>query len=159
MITVQRRSQSKSNWVIAEVDVVRVGIAAQVVQQIGSLSSLGTVPRAPSHLLGLTLVRGEPVAVVDLAQFLELSPLPASPTDDSRQPRVITVATSGYRVGLAVSRVLGVRSCDVCDLAPAEVVQGGRIMDLALGEMDTDAGIVSVLDLDRLLSEARVRPG
>lgn len=151
-------SQSKRSWVIAEVDAIRVGIFAGAVQEIAALSKLGKVPHAPPHLLGLALVRGEPLPIVDLARFLDLAPLSTATADEERPPRVVTVATAGYRVGLAVTRVLGVKSQVLSSLTPPEVVLEGRVQELALAEMDVDGCVVSLLDLDRVLSEARVRP-
>lgn len=151
-------SEPKQSWVIAEVDAIRVGIIAGAVQEIAALSKLGRVPHAPPHLLGLALVRGEPLPVVDLARFLDLAPLPTASAEDERPPRVVTVATAGYRVGLAVTRVLGVKSQTLASLTPPEMVVEGRVQELALAEMDLDGTMVSLLDLDRVLQEARVRP-
>jgi chemotaxis signal transduction protein len=151
-------SQSKQSWVIAEVDAIRIGITAGAVQEIAPLSGLGRIPHSPPHLLGLALVRGEPIPVMDLGRFLDLAPLPAATADDERPPRVVTVATAGYRVGLAVARVVGVKSRMLSSLTPPEVVQDGRVRELSLAEMDVDGDLVALLDLDRVLSEARVRP-
>ncbi len=154
---VRSAGRPRTSWIVAEVDGVRVGFAADVVEEIRPFSRLGVVPCAPAHLMGLTLVRGEPVAVVDLGRFLGLSALSVEANDDTRPPRVVTVATGGYRVGLAVARVVGVRRGAPEELSPPDIGQGGRGLDLTLGELHAEVGMVSVLDLDRLLFEARVR--
>lgn len=151
------RDAATTSWVVAEVEHSRIGIAADWVEEIRPWPTLGAIPRASPHLLGLTLVRGEPIAVVDLARFLDLPAREAHPDSEDRPHRVVVVATGGYRVGLALTRVVGVHRCASHALLPAELAQEGRLLEFALGEFDAEGGIVSVLDLERLLSEARVR--
>lgn len=107
---------------------------------------VSTVPGAPRFVLGVAIVRGEPVPVVDLAALLGDGAVEAGAA-----ARFVTVRAGERSAALAVSAVLGVSELD-----PAE----GRRMPLVA---DACAGALEALrtrddDLLLVLGGARLVP-
>jgi chemotaxis signal transduction protein len=71
--------------------------------------------------------------------------------------RILLVAAGGMRVGLVCHQVRGVMDPRAEKLHQPEVVQGERLQELVLAEMEQEQGLVFVLDLPRLLQAARVK--
>jgi len=111
------------------------------VQRAGGLTP---VPGAPAFVTGLLNVRGEIVAVLDLAIALALG-RSGPPRAEGRN--VLLVELSGVRVGLLVDEVVGVRT-----LALNRLERAPSGSDVARGV--AEARIV-LLDLERLLAEGR----
>jgi purine-binding chemotaxis protein CheW len=107
---------------------------------------------APAHVLGLSIIRGRPVPVVDLGALLG-----SGGADDvlaSAHARFVTVRAGGARhVALAVQSVIGVRnlvSSNVHELPPL-VAASSSASVAALGVLDRE--LVAVLDTVRVLPE------
>jgi purine-binding chemotaxis protein CheW len=100
---------------------------------------------AASFVLGLSIVRGVPTPVVDLASWLGA---PASPAG-----RLLCVRAGSRVVALAVASVEGVSAIDTAALqAMPRLVHGARAEQVQLvGTLDAD--LLVVLDAARLLSE------
>jgi purine-binding chemotaxis protein CheW len=101
-------------------------------------------PGAPSFVLGLSLIRGIPVPVVDLAAWMGL---PAAPPT-----RFVSVRAGARQVALAVTTVTGVRALDASVLQTVPPL----IREAAAGHVQ----LVGSLDADLLvvLSAARLLP-
>jgi purine-binding chemotaxis protein CheW len=84
------------------------------------------VPGALDFMLGLSIVRGEPVPVVDLSRLL--SGQPATPT------RFVIVKAAERRVALAVDSVVGIRP-----------ISAERMQHLPPLLRDADSGVVSAI--------------
>jgi purine-binding chemotaxis protein CheW len=100
---------------------------------------------APEFVLGLSVIRGEPIPVVDLAHLL--SGRPGTPS------RFVVVRVSGRRVALAVDAVVGIREvpqAQVHQLPPLLQAGEGRGV-AAMGALDADLLLV--------LNSAHLLPG
>jgi len=100
---------------------------------------------APSFVLGLSLIRGVPTPVIDLAVWMGL---PASPPT-----RFVSVAAGGRRVAIAVTAVTGVRYLDASELqmVPPLVREAAAGHVQLVGSLDAD--LLVVLSAARLLPE------
>lgn len=103
-----------------------------------------SVAGAPSFVLGLSLIRGVPTPVVDLAAWMGLPPAPST--------RFVSVAAGARHVALAVTAVAGVRRIDTFELQTVPPL----LRDAAAGHVQ----LVGALDADLLvvLSSARLLP-
>jgi purine-binding chemotaxis protein CheW len=108
------------------------------------------VPGAPSFVRGLSLVRGAPVPVVDLAAFL------GSPsTARAGAARFVTLrAGDRRRIAIDVAEVVGVRRLDAAsfEVTPPLVTRALPDQVERLGTLDGEA--LAVLGSARLLPEA-----
>jgi purine-binding chemotaxis protein CheW len=99
---------------------------------------------APRGVRGVSLIRGEPLPVVELAALLGSSPGQAT--------RFVTLRVGARRVALAVDEVLGVRALPralASELPPLLHAADGEVVS-ALARVD--ASLVRLLDSARLLS-------
>ncbi len=95
------------------------GIPVAEVQEVISFQTPTRVFHAPPALAGITSLRGEVLAVVDLASLLEPDVDDARKPARSHDPRVVVVRESSgsrRRAGLKVDALLGLR----------QVPEGGR---------------------------------
>jgi purine-binding chemotaxis protein CheW len=102
------------------------------------------VAGAPPFVLGLAVIRGAPLPVVDAARLLGAA--------DAKAERFITVDAGNRRIALAVGRVLGVRA-----VAPESL----HALPALLHEADTDViAAIGLLDAELLLvlRSARLLP-
>lgn len=116
----------------------------QLLRGVQGAAGLTPVPCAPAFVAGLLNVRGEIVAVVDLAVALGLGTDPAAGVD---RTTVVLVDMPGVRVGLLVDQALGVRP-----VALAALKRAPSGADAARGVVD---GTTVLLDLERLFADGR----
>jgi chemotaxis signal transduction protein len=133
---------------------VRMKVAAEAyampvehVLEAAELGQVRAVPGARPELLGITSLRGQVLAVADLARLLGVHRT-AAPS------RLLVAEARGFRVGFAIDEVNGVG--DLGDLAgpgkaeelgkPAEGTESGLLAGATL----SDGELVGVLDVPRL---------
>jgi purine-binding chemotaxis protein CheW len=108
------------------------------------------VADAPAHVLGLSIIRGRPVPVVDLGGLLASS----GPRAVAQAPaRFVTVRAGTRQVALAVQSVVGVKNLGpnaVHELPPL-VGASPSTSVTALGVLDRE--LLSVLDAARVIPE------
>ncbi|MDX2000563.1 MAG: chemotaxis protein CheW [Thermoanaerobaculia bacterium] len=112
--------------------------------ELGEVPAWTPLPRVPAWILGLANLRGDIVAVVDLG------PLWRRPAADPAQlTRLLLVGSPGGQpvAGLVAERVWGVVPVAAAVLLPP---LDGAVPE-AVAAFDHPRGVVSVLDLDRLL--------
>ena len=100
---------------------------------------------SPQPVLGLSVVRGSPIPVVDVGALFGES--------ETHPQRFVTVRTGERLVGLAVEEVVGVRSIDpdmLDDLPPLLRDAAGEVVS-AIGRLDSE--------LLLFLSTTRLLPG
>jgi purine-binding chemotaxis protein CheW len=99
----------------------------------------------PPFVLGLAMIAGGPVPVLDAGRLL--GGQGANPT------RFVTLRTGGRLAALAVDAVVGVQSlaADALEVAPALLGDVGRDLVTAIGSLDGE--LLLVLETARLVSE------
>jgi purine-binding chemotaxis protein CheW len=106
------------------------------------------VAAAPGCVLGLAIIRGRPLAVVDVARLVG--------GGSGRPGRFVTVRAGAREVALAVDEVIGVRTLTadaLADLPPLLRDADGAAVD-AIGALDAE--LLFVLGGARLVSEAAI---
>jgi purine-binding chemotaxis protein CheW len=141
-----------------------LGLPAHVVDQLHSVPVSTPVPLAPAHIVGLAILRGEVVPLLDLERFLELDVAPAAPDDaEADRPlgaatrRVAVISAAGMQVGVLCREVRGIVPLQAPAQPGLKVARGRVLEKVAAAEISTDDGVLVVLDPIRLLEEARVR--
>jgi len=97
-------------------------------------------------VLGVSIIRGRPVPVVDLARLL------GNATDEVRT-RFVSLKIGERSVALAVGRVIGVRSLDAslaCQMPP---LLGGASAEVIATIGSLDAGLLLFLETSKMLPD------
>lgn len=106
------------------------------------------VASAPAFVLGVAVVRGGPVPVVDLAAL--------QGEDGGEVARFVTVHAGGRTVALAVSGIVGVRTLDGVALHdPPPLLADANPAIEALGTLD--GALLAVLRTGRVIPEEAIR--
>lgn len=124
---------------------------AEVIETFRPLP-IASVAGAPAYVLGLSIVRGLSVAVVDLCQLLEgdrfegdrLEGDKAALASAASAQRVVSLRVGERTIALLVDAVLGVRSLDTAQLASTPGLMGAVASDLlsTLGQLDEQLLVV-----------------
>ena len=122
------------------------GCDIRLVEEVVTKRTIHPLPDVPAHLLGVLMLRGEMVPVMDVAPALGLA------LEGARAPSILIVTLGEGRVGVAVDGVH-----EVLDV-PAECVRpaphGGGDRDAhVVCVARVDAGLVTLIDLAGILGE------
>lgn len=124
------------------------GIDILKIQEINKQTEVTGVPQAPDYVVGVLNLRGRIVTVIDLGLKTGLSPI----TRD-KDNRNIIVDSMGEHIGLLVDRISDVMSADPADVEPPPANLGGIQGSFFEGVVKTEAGLIGVLDIERVLNE------
>jgi purine-binding chemotaxis protein CheW len=147
------------------------GVKVDCVLEVQTLGELTPVPGIPSLWVGLVNLRGRLIAVLDLRADLGLSPFPfktqSNETKSNRiepaserkkaelpspEGQIVFASAAGLEVGLLVDEVLEVRKVSRAEIA-APLSSSAKAHRLLTG---TTTDLLSILDVELLLSEARL---
>jgi purine-binding chemotaxis protein CheW len=101
----------------------------------------------PGFVIGLSIVRGEPIPVVDAGALL-------GSIDEARPTRFVTLRAGQRRVVLAVSAVIGVRALPSVELHPLPPLLAAISGDIVSSIGTLDAALLVVLRAARLVPDA-----
>jgi purine-binding chemotaxis protein CheW len=119
------------------------------VREILDLQPLSPLPNAPRDLLGMIDVRGEGLAVLDLADRLGFAARGA----DAGDARILVLERAGQApVGVIADRVRDVLEIPPDQVDPPPAIPGGWRPDAVHGVARLDGRIAYVLDLDAILA-------
>jgi purine-binding chemotaxis protein CheW len=141
---------------------VQLGIPARYVDALHAPPQSTRVPLTPTYVVGVAILRGEVVPLLDIEKYLELE-APSESTDRTRRKRgsaferVAVVEASGMHVGVLCSEVRGIIPIRPTSSAEGRVTKGRMLEKVVAEEINTKDGVLVVLDLPKLLEEARVK--
>ncbi|KAA5603816.1 chemotaxis protein CheW [Roseospira marina] len=138
------------------------GLAIEHVDEIVRVpDSIGTVPNAPPHVLGIITLRSRVLPLVCMRRMLGL---PTEPLSDSH--RVVVVRTADRsgalrRIGLVVDKVNAVIRIDpkAVSEVPDLLAEGSRGDITAICRLDDGRRLVSVLGIDRMFRSGALPAG
>ncbi len=134
---------------------VGLAVPALDVDAVAPFEDLTSIPGVPSHIAGLVTAGERVLPLVDLADFLDLADGDAGERDPLFR-RVLFVRAGDLEAGLVCQRARGLVSVPLADLRGPNALEGARLRPFLEAEMDSDAGVVGVLDLKALLDAASV---
>ncbi len=130
-------------WLALDVDMV---------DEITKLhDSVTSVPGAPDYVPGIMVLRGRPLALLDLRRYLEL---PDS-RDEDMEDRVVVVSVPDMRVGCICDRVGGIERVLESRLRVPDAVQGKRLTPHVDKMFEHEGGLAFIVDLPSLLNAAK----
>lgn len=122
------------------------GCDIRLVEEVVTRRAIHPLPDVPPHLLGVLLLRGEMVPVLDVAPALGLRLTVEGP------PAILVVGLGEARLGVAAEAVH-----EVLDVAPDAIRPaphtGGDRDAYVLGVARLDVGLVNLIDLAEILRE------
>ena len=123
----------------------RFALPAAAVHAVAPLDPLTRVPLQPAELLGLASLRGEIIAVLDLARQLGVESVGGAPAS-----RVLGVVShsGGVTCGLGVDGVGEAAPLDAA--APGLPAPARRLAGAFAGWLQTPLGLAEALDVDAL---------
>jgi purine-binding chemotaxis protein CheW len=125
------------------------GIDILKVQEINKVKEWTPVPHADDFVLGILSLRGSIVTILDLAKKLGLRQ-----TRITENSRTIILSSQGECVGFLVDRIGSVTPANwdqVSDPPPNVNNRQGCFLE---GVLKTDNGLIAILDVERIFSEA-----
>ena len=128
-----------------------LGIEVLKIQEVIRYQEVTEVPLAPPVIRGLLNLRGSIVTSIDLRQRFEMPPL----AGDAQPANVVSQTPSGL-VSLLVDRIGEVVEVDCGTFAPPPATVTGRERELIDGVYPLAAGLLLILNVERVLDFAAV---
>ncbi len=124
-------------------------VNVQRVQEILDLTEIIPLPSAPHDILGMIDLRGQGIAIADLAARIGAMPSP------HEGARIIVFQFDGERgstsLGVLADKVLRVREMVEKDIEPVPDTLSDWNCDVATGMLRTEDGVAMILDIDKIL--------
>jgi purine-binding chemotaxis protein CheW len=145
MATAAIAKRASVDVVVFRVDEMTCGMNILDIQEIKRIHAHAEVHRAPCYVRGLVNMRGHIVTLVDVGQRLGLPPRPVR-----KAAPAIVVALGDELVGLLVDEIDDVVTAEPGDIVPAPSNLGGVEGHFLSAVMRTEAGLVALVDKDRI---------
>ena len=147
-----KSSSKEIQLVIFKIGKEEFGVPISEVREIVRLIPITPVPRAPDFVEGVVNLRGQILAIIDLAKRLKLTPSPRS--DKSR---IIVVELEGNIIGMIVDEVVEVLrlSSENIDKAP-ELITTEIHEEYLKGVGKLGERLLILIDLARVFSPEEV---
>jgi purine-binding chemotaxis protein CheW len=127
----------------------RVAIDAGFVSEVRALEALTPLPCTPAFVAGIVHLHGRMLAVIDLAEFLQL---PRTGLNDRNMLLVLQHADTAFAV--LADRIVGAHGVPLADLTPAPPPMGAAHSRCVRA---LTPGALIVLDAQRLMDEPTLR--
>src|SRR5438105_4987946 len=139
----EARATDVEGMLVVALEPERYGLRLQQVQTVRELGALTPLPGTPPFWAGLANLRGRLLPVLDLRNYLGMTPAGAAA---SRKLVVVAARAGLLEIALLVDDVLAVRDVSASEVKPliADIVSG------------VTADLLSLLDLDALLADPRL---
>jgi purine-binding chemotaxis protein CheW len=121
----------------------RFAVPVDAVQEAARIRSIAPLPGAPPEYLGVALIRGEPVGVIDVGQALAGRP---RATSTGLTPTVVVL--EGRAHALLVDRIDGVE-----EFTPERLLPAPPGAPRLAGAVSEGERFLSILDVDALLAK------
>ncbi len=129
------------------------GLDIGSVKEITKVVDITHIPEAPSFIYGVTNLRGQVIAVIDLARQFGLAPQQELP----ETAKIVVTEIKGQTVGMLVDEVPEVLKIADENIEPApELVQTEVRTDYIKGVGKLDNRLIILLDLEKLLAPHEV---
>lgn len=123
------------------------GVDIMAVREIKGWSDITHLPKQPDYVRGVLNLRGVMVPIIDLR-----SRLGGGLTDATPLHVVIIVRVQDRQVGLLADRVLDIVAFQASQVQPVPRVAHGSGADCLSGLVNAEAGMIALMDLQKLLS-------
>lgn len=126
----------------------RVALPAADVESVVEIDTLIPVPRAPSHLAGLSALRSRVLTVIDCQRSLELG---TTDLQNGELHEAAVVEIDGHHYALTVDAVEDVVEA-MSDPAPIRAAMGDGWERAAKGMVETEEGPILLVDIAAVIA-------
>ncbi len=150
-----QRGGSSQRHIVFSVAGTRYGLAMGSVVEVGPVPPVTPLPQVPAWLLGVSNLRGDILAVLDLRLFFGHT-APSS----ARRDRMLVLQTgrSQLTAGLVVDQVHGAGTIDPAAIRPPTAPVEGPVQQFLRGVAEHGERLLAILDPEKLLSGGELRP-
>ena len=143
----------RESCIVFLLDGTGYAIPIRNVLELDAMPRITVVPNVPGFVRGITNLRGEIVAVLDLRTLLGMQR-----TDASQRGRILIVRTADQlSAALAVDDVRGAASLALGELVqPASPIQG-KVARVLMGVGEHQNQVLNVLDVDKLFRTPEIQ--
>jgi len=125
------------------------GVDINAVREITRVVDITHIPEAPSFIKGVTNLRGQIIAVIDLASQFGFAPQEECP----ESARIVVTEVKGQILGILVDEVPEVLKIQEEDIQPTpQKIQTEVTKDYIRGVGKLDGRLIVLLDLERVLA-------
>jgi purine-binding chemotaxis protein CheW len=122
------------------------GVDIMAVREIKGWSEITHLPRQPDYVRGVLNLRGIMVPIIDLRSRFGEGVTEATPL------HIVIIVQAGKRqVGLLADRVLDIVGFETAQVQPVPRVTGESTLSFLRGLINCDAGMIALIDIDKLL--------
>ncbi len=142
------------------IGIVWFAIPATSALEVWEKDNTFSLPKAPEHIPGIINLRGRIIPLLDLERFLHLATseeLEEQEYFEALTERVVVVSAAGMRVGIICDQVSGVLEITKESWKEKRVDAGEKSASISDGLIEGPMGLVTLLNIERLLDAARVR--
>lgn len=151
----------EASFVLIDIGAVLVAVAVEdVVQGIAWPARLDVLPRRASAACGVFDYLGQPVAMLDLALWVNLGVAnDGAAVRTPRYPRALIVRSGGHMVAIAADAVRGMQRIALRDVTRLSHDDDFEEIFHSVARCPSIEGVASVLDVQRLMALARTWSG
>ncbi len=142
-------SEDKKSFVVLSLADETFAVEIEDVCEIIRVPKITWVPGSPQVVRGVINLRGNIVAVLDLAVMLAL---PSA--IESSQSRIVIVDSRGVKVGMLVDGVSQVKEIDPSKLEPSLPTLDKRQRLFVVAQSNVDDTLIGILDMEKILEQA-----
>ena len=129
------------------------GVDISSVREITTVGEISQIPRAPSFIQGVMNLRGQIIAVIDLARRFGIP----STEELSPNARIVVAEIKNHTIGILVGEVPKVAKLTEEDIEPApEAIQDKGERDYIKGVGKLGERLIIILDLEKVLATREV---
>lgn len=143
-------NNGRSLYINFKLDEEYYGILIDYVVSIEKMMPRTRIPNAASHVEGVVNLRGEVIPLIDLRKKLQMEE-----KEYGNETRIIVVNNDELFIGLIVDSSSEVKEIDDSEIDLPPVSDDNINIDYLRGVAKTDDGLVTILNLEKLLSNER----
>lgn len=142
----EQASADREDFLVVQMSGRRYALPAGLCREVLRAPPLIRVPRVPAHIRGIFNLRGEILAVTDLAPLFA-----APPQEILAGSRLVVAARADMKTALLVAAVEGLMSIETARIEPLADGAAAGQRDLFRGKQVEESGSLMVLNLDKVL--------
>lgn len=143
----EARTAEERQLVVFKLGREEFAVGVTQVREIMRMEEITRMPKAPAFVEGIINLRGQIIAVIDLARRLHLET-----AERGDETRIIVVEAEGLKVGMIVDSVSEVLSINDQDVEPSPTLATDASAVYLQGVVKRENRLIILLDLTRMLS-------